>query len=360
MHRQGSMFMLFMLTYILFMVFAGFPWLFSAMGVGEQDAERLMASPWFLIAQQLALLLAPLLIWVFARREPAAGFIKARPVSLRNAALIFLICIFIQPGMMFVSGLASLFSPNVIAEVAAEAREHPFWLVLLAMAVTPSIVEELVFRGYVQSRYEGLGVGTAAIASGIFFGIIHLNIQQFFYAFALGVVFSYIVHYTGSIFAGMLAHFVINGSQLSLARLAFMLEDAMHGMLPEDGIPLEAAEVSPAVAVAVVGAFALVSTPLALYFLKTLIKRCRTERAAEMLMEAAGPKAKGETGVAKILDMAGVFDGIEDTNGTNAAPDGDEPNSAPVVRLEPNPYTDLAFVAVIVIFLALMVAVRIG
>jgi len=60
--------------------------------------------------------------------------------------------------------------------------------------------------------------------NGLFFGIIHLNPQQFSYAFVLGVIFAYMVYYTRSIWAGILPHFIFNASQGLLGRWAFSVE----------------------------------------------------------------------------------------------------------------------------------------
>jgi hypothetical protein len=49
--------------------------------------------------------------------------------------------------------------------------------------------------------------------------MIHLNIQQFFYAFIMGVIFSLFVYYSRSLYAGVLAHFCVNAFQLILDRV---------------------------------------------------------------------------------------------------------------------------------------------
>ena len=265
-----------MLWLILFSTVMGLfliPFVLIAMGMALEDIGQIIRSPLFLIAYQLLVLLAPFLLWVYAKRESFRNFLKFEPLDLTNIAIIVGITLLMQPAMMFVSGLTGLFFPNLIVDVVMGLMDYPFWLVMLAIAVTPAIIEELIFRGYIQTQYEGFGIKKAAIISGLFFGIIHMNMQQFFYAFIAGVVFTYIVYYTKSIMSGILAHFVMNGSQMLMLRMVFIAENEMQTVYDAAPIP----EISPLVTVVAIGIFALLTTPPAILLLKKLINRCKAE-----------------------------------------------------------------------------------
>lgn len=71
-----------------------------------------------------------------------------------------------------------------------------------------------------MSHYRHVRVFTASLMSGLFFGIIHMNLNQFLYAFFLGTLFSIILHITGSIVCPMIMHFVVNGINLGLSYVA--------------------------------------------------------------------------------------------------------------------------------------------
>ena len=275
--------MLFLILFLITTAFFLMPSMFLAMGLGEEELLYLFGSPLFVIARQLLMLLTPLLLWVYAKRESFKDFLKFEPLDLANVAIIIGIALFIQPAMMFVSGFAGLFFPNVISEVVVGFMDYPFWLVVLAIAVTPAIIEEIVFRGYIQTQYEGFGIKKAAIISGLFFGIIHMNMQQFFYAFIAGIVFAYIVYYTKSIISGMLAHFVMNGSQLVLLRAALIAESEMAEIYDAVAMP----EITPLFAIIAVGIFALFTTPPAILLLKKLISRCKKIHDFEVSASAA-------------------------------------------------------------------------
>ena len=305
MNNNGSKFMLFLMVFSVLGAFVVLPQIFSLMGYSMYELLYMSASPLFLIMNQLLFLLLPLVVWVFMKREAFSDFIQTTPIEFTNVVIIVLFSFLIQPAMMFVSGLTGLFFPNVISDVMGGIVEYPFWLLILAVAVTPAVVEEVLFRGYIQSYYTKFGIKKAAVISGLFFAIVHMNMHQFFYAFIMGIFFSYIVYYTKSIVAGIISHFVVNASQITLLRMAVLLESLQE----ELGIEMyEAAamEITEAQAVIVVGVVALFTTPVALYLLKSLFKRCRAafylpKETIYLVTEpgdAAPPEAENETGFA--------------------------------------------------------------
>ena len=221
-NRKAGRFMLFLVLYYIAFMFLVLPLVFVFLGLDQYDLSQLAVSPWLLMLSQIFGLLLPLVIWTLFRGESLIGSIPRSPLSGKNVMLIIVISIFIQPTMMAVSGLTTLLFPNEIVEFVGEMGiQQSFWVMLLAVAVTPAIIEELVFRGYIQTATNHFSLKKAALINGLFFGIIHFNFQQFFYAFAMGIVFLVMVHYTKSIFAGILSHFIVNGSQVSL--LQFMM-----------------------------------------------------------------------------------------------------------------------------------------
>lgn len=86
---------------------------------------------------------------------------------------------------------------------------------LLIVAVLPGICEEVFFRGFVFSAFRNdsnskKSIGTAIIATGILFGFMHIDFLRIIPTSILGIVFTYFVYKTGSIFVPMFIHFVNN------------------------------------------------------------------------------------------------------------------------------------------------------
>ena len=61
------------------------------------------------------------------------------------------------------------------------------------------------------SSYKTQGLKTTILLSGLMFGLMHMNIEQFFYATLIGFFFGYITCKTSSIYPAMIFHFMNNG-----------------------------------------------------------------------------------------------------------------------------------------------------
>ena len=87
----------------------------------------------------------------------------------------------------------------------------------VALAVTPAVCEELLFRGYLQRQVERRwGLAASVVAVGVLFGLYHLRLTQAVPLSLLGVYMGYVVWATGSLWAGVLVHLLHNGSQVLL------------------------------------------------------------------------------------------------------------------------------------------------
>ena len=109
------------------------------------------------------------------------------------------------------SNLSMQFFHNFLADATNAWGNMNLLQWICILAITPAICEEAVMRGVVLSQYKNVSCAKAAIMNGLLFGIFHMNFNQFFYAFVLGVVMAYLVIITGSILSSVLMHFTING-----------------------------------------------------------------------------------------------------------------------------------------------------
>ncbi|HAN96924.1 MAG TPA: CPBP family intramembrane metalloprotease domain-containing protein, partial [Planctomycetaceae bacterium] len=83
--------------------------------------------------------------------------------------------------------------------------------IVLVIAATPAICEELAFRGFVLAGFSSLRNKWAAIAlSSFFFGVAHGLLQQSIVATFTGLVLGYVAFQTRSLLPAMLYHFVHN------------------------------------------------------------------------------------------------------------------------------------------------------
>jgi membrane protease YdiL (CAAX protease family) len=101
--------------------------------------------------------------------------------------------------------------------------------VVVVVAVVPAIVEEMLFRGFVQGSFQRrLSPMRAAFFAGIIFGMFHLNPFAIVPLVALGWYFGFLRLRSNSIIIAMTAHF-LNNTLAVLAVYFGMDEEAILG-----------------------------------------------------------------------------------------------------------------------------------
>lgn len=183
------------------------------------------------IASDFLVFIPPAVVY-FLISNKGKGFLcdtfNIKEMDVINILLIVVISIFIQPFLMSVSAVTSLFFPNAASEYLESMADLPAFSTLIITSLLPAFFEELFFRGIVFSNFRKLSPVKACVLCGLLFGMAHLNFQQFSYAFLMGCVFCYFVYKTGSIFSSILSHFLINGSQTILSALSIKMTAAAN------------------------------------------------------------------------------------------------------------------------------------
>lgn len=165
----------------------------------------------------LVIYFVPIALYFFTSKASIIDTFSMKKLKPVNILLVILISIMIQPLLMLISTISAIIFPNNISNVFEVYATYPLWFVILSIAIVPAFCEELFFRGIVFSNYRNVSFFKASLACGFIFGMAHMDGQQFFYAFFMGIVFCYLVYKTGSIFASIISHFTINCSQSLLA-----------------------------------------------------------------------------------------------------------------------------------------------
>ncbi|MBB6632458.1 CPBP family intramembrane glutamic endopeptidase [Clostridium algidicarnis] len=175
--------------------------------------------PTLMILTQLIFLIVPAIIYFIVTKESIKDTLKLNPIGFEQILILVVIVLLSWPVAGFLGGVSNIFFENLVGEAfeLLDGLSLPF--MIFVMAVMPAICEEIAMRGIVLSGYSKKSTLKAALMSGFIFGIIHLNPQQFLYAFALGILFAYIVRITNSIYATMFCHFMFNGTQVILSKL---------------------------------------------------------------------------------------------------------------------------------------------
>jgi CAAX amino terminal protease len=169
----------------------------------------------------------PILFYFQYTKQPVRHTLRLHPIRCRQILLIIAFSLLIQPFLMFLSYLSSLAFHNFLDDSLSTTLQTPYLILLLTMAVFPALFEEITCRGIFLSGYRGVNLYTAALLNGLYFGMLHMNMQQFVYAFVFGFLCSLLVIGADSIWASVLAHFIINGVQVTLAYFTAHLQSSL-------------------------------------------------------------------------------------------------------------------------------------
>jgi membrane protease YdiL (CAAX protease family) len=204
---------------------------------GALDAEavlaRLTENPGaFLILNAIGQWLGFALLAVGVARghssRPAA-FLRWRAPDAAGLGLAVLGLVALTPVVQWLGGLTeTLPVPDWMAEMERSTTEiverallgadlgTPF--LLLTMALTPAICEELLFRGYLHRQVERrLGAAWAIGLVGVVFGLYHLQPTKALPLAVLGVWLGYVTWATGSLWPAVAVHFLNNALAVVLA-----------------------------------------------------------------------------------------------------------------------------------------------
>lgn len=127
-------------------------------------------------------------------------------------------------GLAITALIGTIIQNDVANPIQTLINSSDIMLNLIIISIFGPIFEELFFRKILIDRTIKYGARISIILSATMFGLMHGNLNQFFYAFLLGGFFAYVYIKTGKIIYPILLHIFLNliGSVLSL----FLIESA--------------------------------------------------------------------------------------------------------------------------------------
>jgi membrane protease YdiL (CAAX protease family) len=165
--------------------------------------------------------LIPAVAVVLFHGEKLGTVIPLRFIKFQSFLLTILYMVLLYPLVTFVNALSMLFVDNTVMEVSDQILGLPLWQVLLSVGLFGPFVEEIVFRGILLQSYQRTGriIGSILLSS-VFFGLMHLNFNQFAYAAVMGIMFALLVEATGSVLTSFVAHSLFNSIEVMLLYLS--------------------------------------------------------------------------------------------------------------------------------------------
>ena len=168
---------------------------------------------WLLTFAPLYLISVP--IGLLLLRKVPAKPLEKHDLKPSRYIVTVIICIFMMyAGNILGTIITALLQllPGVSAgnPILGYATDNALLPKVLFMVILAPVIEEYIFRKQLIDRMHIYGEKLAVVTSALMFGLFHGNLSQFFYAFALGVVFGYVYLKTGKLRYSIGLHMLIN------------------------------------------------------------------------------------------------------------------------------------------------------
>ena len=177
------------------------------------DAEPAGGASWWMWLQTflpMYLLAFPACMLLFKVGIPASP-IPRRSLTLKEFLTLIPICFCLMYGGNLVGTVLSmLLSGGQAVNTVQEYAMDQSFLKVLMMAILAPLLEELICRKLLIDRIGCYGEKLTVLLSGLIFGLLHQNLFQFFYAFALGSVFGFVYLRTGKLRYTVILHAIVN------------------------------------------------------------------------------------------------------------------------------------------------------
>lgn len=177
-----------------------------------------------LVCNHVIIFIIPAIIYVIVTKCNIVETFRFKTLPFKDLILVIILGFLCVPIMNFFGLISGFFFENNIGNLMTSISSTPYLILMGIIAFMPAITEEITLRGVILSGYNGKSRFKTAVIIGLFFGIFHLDANQFLYATVLGFILAYAVRVTGSIFASMIMHFIINGTSVTLQKLISFIQ----------------------------------------------------------------------------------------------------------------------------------------
>lgn len=171
---------------------------------------------WINLIISEVIIITPAVFLLIMMRIAPRKILGFASVGIFDMLLAYIGAYCLMPLIYMLNYITMFFARNHVNGMVSGIYEYSLPVQLILMALLPAVVEEFIFRGIFYGSYRRKNVIGAALMSGLLFGVTHLNLNQFAYAFAIGVAFCILYEASGSIILPVTAHFAINANTVFL------------------------------------------------------------------------------------------------------------------------------------------------
>ena len=188
-----------------------FPLLFLMTMVGVDIYTNGLGYQWLsgiLVPLSTAL---PFVAYLVFRKKDPSDYLKFEKVGFSGGLLCVLgglaITLLGNYPAIFISNLLGMFGYSSSSSYVSQADSLGAILLEIAVvAVLVPFMEELVFRGVILSSLRKYGIGFSIVASGLVFGLAHLDVSSVVFATIAGLVFGFLYAKTNNLWLTILIH----------------------------------------------------------------------------------------------------------------------------------------------------------
>ena len=174
-----------------------------------------------LLVSQLIILLPACISIFFNKKKISISDLGFRKIKISTVLLTIVYTLLCMPLVTVVNAISMLFVDNTVVAISSDILALPLPVSLLVIAMIGPFSEEFVFRGIMYNSYRKDGNARGAILlSALVFGFMHMNLNQAGYAFVIGIALAVLMIATGSIWAPIVMHFIINGQSVCMMYIA--------------------------------------------------------------------------------------------------------------------------------------------
>ena len=215
-------------------------WIFAGLLISAANLGRFLNYYSSHTLVELELLIPALVLLIMNRFEVMRGT-RMKAIRIQVILWTLLLALILLPVANFLNLFSQLMVPNhLVVEIehytlltGSAVWDNPVWVNLIYMAILPAVVEEFLFRGVLFQGFRNCGLFKTAVMTSLMFALAHGNLNQFLYAFVVGMFFAYLVEASGSVYTSMIAHMCLNSVTVVVVYLEKVLPENISSAMVE-------------------------------------------------------------------------------------------------------------------------------
>ena len=175
----------------------------------------------------------PVLAAAVACGEKLPAFLGFRKIRIKSLLMTVLFSFLTVPALTLFNLISQIWVENEVAAMleGQQAGQMSFGILFLSTGIIAPIFEEVACRGAYYHSYRKSGSAfRAMLLSSLIFALVHMNFNQAAYALVMGIFSVLLMEAAGSLWASILYHGLVNGSNVLLMYMALRADpDAYSG-----------------------------------------------------------------------------------------------------------------------------------